>query len=181
MYKKSLKIIFVIINIVVVVLVFAYFVKQDNIEKTEREFSMDEDYSMVKFPNYANNTKDYIKELEAIEKTSRQLHIPYVKRTYYFGSGMNYKNYKYSNNIPEVCFEANNLENSVLRKNFSINLENGKIYSTQKYNNSIKIPKYSNVDFTVKRISFTKKQNLERVYFLFKLRITSSSRLSINS
>lgn len=167
MYKKSLKIIFVIINIVVVVLVFAYFVKQDNIEKTEREFSMDEDYSMVKFPNYANNTKDYIKELEAIEKTSRQLHIPYVKRTYYFGSGMNYKNYKYSNNIQEVCFEANNLENSILRKNFSINLENGKIYSTQKYNNSIKIPKYSNVDFTVKRISFTKKpKSREGIFFI---------------
>lgn len=139
MYKKSLKILFVVINIIVVSTVFVCLIKQDNIKQTEREFDMTKEYTMIKFPQCTINTQDYIKELKAIEKTSKELNIPYVKRTYYFGSGIDYKNYNYSNNFRKVLFESNTLRKSGLSKKFGVNFKDNMIYSTEKNINAIKI------------------------------------------
>ena len=167
MYKKSLKILFVVINIIVVSTVFVCLIKQDNIKQTEREFDMTKEYTMIKFPQYTINTQDYIKELKAIEKTSKELNIPYVKRTYYFGSGIDYKNYNYSNNFRKVLFESNTLRKSGLSKKFGVNFKDNMIYSTEKNINAIKIKKYSDVDFTIKHISLVKKPiSREGIFFI---------------
>ena len=167
MYKKILKMCFILVNIIAASLWLVYIISQYNNTEATKEFDLTNDYAQLGFPKYQTTNDDYRKQLKAIQKTSDELNVPYMKRTYYLGSGTNYEEYDYNRHTQNVLFEVSDLNTTALKNNFGINFENGEKYSTKDLDGVKHLKKYSNVDFTIEQISLKKSPfSREGVFFI---------------
>ena len=168
LYKKVLKFLFILIDVITVSLWLIYIINQHNNIIAANEFDLTNNYAQLGFPKYQENNVDYFKQLQVIQKTSDQLKIPFLKRTYYLGSGINYEHYNYNKHIQNVLFEVSDLDNTALKNNFNVDFHNGNTYSTIRTSTtSHHLKKYSNINFTVKQISFTEPpKSREGIFFI---------------
>ncbi|GFZ26372.1 hypothetical protein [Lactobacillus corticis] len=153
MYKKVLKLILVGVNIFMAFLVMFYFTENYADQRIYQEADVTSQYTQLGLPNEADSTKEYLRQLKVIRKTSAQLSVPFIRRTSYAGAGRDYRHYRYDTNYQQIIFEVSDFNKSLLGENFNRTFHNGQVYSTKKRRQAKKLQKYGAVDFTVENFS----------------------------
>ncbi|MCZ3621996.1 hypothetical protein [Lactobacillus mulieris] len=166
MFKKSLKFIFILLNMIVASLFLIYSINQYSDTHNLKQFDISADYTPFQLPEPASTTHDYLHQLAVIKKTSQKMQIHFLKRSYFTGynsgSKFNYNTFKQN-----VLFESDNLSNSLLSNYFGHHFQSGKVYSTAAKSNSLRLKSYGTIAFTIKEFNYQHApQSREGIFFI---------------
>ncbi|BDR59761.1 hypothetical protein [Lactobacillus xylocopicola] len=174
MFKQFLKWVLVITSAVTVFLWLFFMIDRHNNVMNQSKNNLDNFYIQLGLPIKATTNAKYKKIVDDISETSKQLNIPFLKRTNYKGGGLKTKKVDYAKYIDDTVFEVSDLNSSDLANIFKIKLKNGNEYSTKNLKDSVPLIKYGNADFTVKKINARKLPEIrEGLFYLQTLDITA--------
>ncbi len=166
MFKKSLKIIFILLNMVVASLFLSYSIKQYSDIHVINQFDISADYTPFQLPEPASTTHDYLRQLAVVKKTSQKMQIHFLKRTYFTGYNSGSK-FSYNTFKQNVLFESDNLSDSLLSNYFGPHFQSGKVYSTAAKSNSLRLKSYGTIAFTIKEFNYQHApQSREEIFFI---------------
>lgn len=166
MFKKSLKFIFILLNMIVASLFLIYSINQYSDTHNLKQFDISADYTPFQLPEPASTTHDYLHQLAVIKKTSQKMQIHFLKRSYFTGYNSGSK-FSYNTFKQNVLFESDNLSDSLLSNYFGHHFQSGKVYSTAAKSNSLRLKSYGTIAFTIKEFNYQHApQSREGIFFI---------------
>ena len=162
MFKRILKGVLIITSSVLVCLWLIFFISVHSDNIIQKENNLDSAYTSLTLPLKITSNREYRQIVKSIDETSRQLNVPYVKRSWYQGHGLGNYRVNYAQTVDDITFEVSNMSHTALQANFDVALEKNKTYSTKRIRNAVQIKKYGRVDFTIKQLRLDEKAPLTR-------------------